>query len=167
MRFRTGDHEGLKDLLNSEFWLSNGNRLKNNGQLYYLELPELNTDPSKYMELQGGSGDASGYSLTFKVKKSFQMIEELAVPFPNEVHDYFTFAWEGSSKKKSYDEGDIVTFTIQPKETERYNQLATFRSPVRIVVDGTEGEEIIDVGWVEYNPTFNMSSLQDYVRRFK
>ncbi|MDE5414410.1 hypothetical protein [Alkalihalobacterium chitinilyticum] len=164
LRFRTGDHEGVKDLLNSEFRLSNGKRLKNNGQLYYLELRELNTDPSKYMELQSGSGDASGYSLTFKVRKSFQMIEELAVPFPNEVHDYFTFAWKGSSE---YEEGELVTFTIQPKEMESNQQLATFQSPVRIVVDGGEGEEIIDVGWVEYYPRFNMSSLQDYVRQFK
>ncbi|MFV8829944.1 hypothetical protein [Alkalihalobacterium sp. APHAB7] len=167
LRFRTGDHEGLKDLENSEFRLSYGNFLKNNGQLYYLELPELNIDPSKYMELQGGSGDASGYSLTFKVKKSFQMIEELAVPFPNEVYDYFTFAWEDSSKNKEFEEGEIVTFTIQPKEMESYQQLATFQSPVRIVVDGGEGEEIIDVGWIDYYPTFSMGSLKDYVRQFK
>ncbi|WP_216829585.1 hypothetical protein [Alkalihalobacterium elongatum] len=177
LHFRPAHHEGLNDLANGGLRLYDGTHLRNDGQLQYIELPKLKTDPSKFMDLQSGRGNSDGYTLTFKVQKSFEIVDELAVPFTEEVHEYFTFDWQVENslntsddhddKLRKFVQGETVTFSITPKDTESYHQLATFQSPVRIIVDGGEGEEIIDVGWIEQYPSYNVRPIQDYVRNYK
>ncbi|WP_078428185.1 hypothetical protein [Alkalihalobacterium alkalinitrilicum] len=171
--FPPEDISSLRGLSQGELILYDGTVLKNNEQLYIIDLPKLDTDPFEYLKLQTGTGNPDGYILTFKVQKPFKMIDELALPFTKQLQDYFTYSWQVESAEetersnKEYNEGDVITFSISPKDNENYIQLATFQAPIRIIVDGGDGEEVMDVGWVEHYPSYDFNAIQEYVRKFR
>ncbi|MBU8907570.1 hypothetical protein [Desertibacillus haloalkaliphilus] len=136
--------------------------------LHVARLEPLAERDDHYIELRSTRTSYDETAVTFEVVESFTLIDEFALPFDDQIGDYFSISWTSErnpvSVGQSFLPGDRLTFTLEPCGD--IGGLASVSAPLRVEIETDEGDSFeLDLTWLTYHPHFERDTIEAYLQQ--
>ncbi|WP_088106098.1 hypothetical protein [Halalkalibacter urbisdiaboli] len=163
-------HETIKKLAEkeqNELVFSNGTTV--DASSGYFHVFQEGKPGDDFLELIDEHTSGGEYTSTWRVLKTFNLVEEWSLPFTKELEPYFSYKWVTETqreKQNQFEKGDLITFILEPRtETAK---IVSIEAPLQIrMKTETGGEHEVILSHIYIRPNITEQNMKEILMKRK